>query len=59
MLEKHEDSVTFGGKNFSNLRYADYIDGLTGSLLEQLRLISKLDHNVKKHGIEINETRLI
>ena len=30
-LEKHEGTVSIGGRNVTNLRFADDIDGLGGS----------------------------
>ena len=57
-LEKHEGSVKFGGKSFTNRRFTDDIDGLVSSQLELVCLLSKLDNIVKPYGIEINEIKM-
>ena len=42
---------------FTNLIFTDNIDGLEGSDIELISLISKFDQTVKKHVMEINETK--
>ena len=53
-LEDHDSSVSIGGRNVSNLRFADDIDGLAGSQEELAQLIKRLDESCSAFGMEIS-----
>ena len=53
-LENFEGSVSIGGRNISNLRFADDIDGIAGSEEELKSLIGCLDQSSSNYGMEIN-----
>ena len=53
-LKEHEGSVSIGGRNITNLRFADDIDGLAGSEEELKSLMDNLLRAVKSFGMEIN-----
>ena len=53
-LEGHESTVSIGGRNVSNLRFADDIDGLAGSEEELANLIKRLDDSCSSYGMEIS-----
>ena len=53
-LEEHQGSISIGGRNITNLRFADDIDGLAGSESELASLVGKLERAVKAYGMEIN-----
>ena len=53
-LEGHEWTVNIGGRNVSNLRFADDIDGLAGSEEELANLIKRLDDSCSAYGMEIS-----
>ena len=42
-LEEHQETVSIGGRTFTNLRFADDIDELAGSEQELENLVSHLD----------------
>ena len=42
-FENHDGSVSVGGRNITNLRFADDIDGLAGSEEELRNLVNNLD----------------
>ena len=41
--EDHEDTVSFGGKTITNIRFADNNDGLAGEEEELSELVERLD----------------
>ena len=49
-LEDHKSTVSIGGRTISNLRFADYIDGLAGSELE----LERLDKTPTTYGMQIS-----
>ena len=53
-LYDHEGTVSIGGRNISNLRFADDIDGLAGSEEELELLAQALDTTSRKFGMEIS-----
>lgn len=53
-LEKHHGTVSIGGRNITNLRFADDIDGLAGTEEELIGLIERLDKTSAAFGMEIN-----
>ena len=57
-LNDHEGTVSIGGRNITNLRFADDIDGLAGKEEELADLVERLD---KTDGMQINavKTKLI
>ena len=42
-LEDHEGTVSTGGRTITNLRFADYIDGLAGEKEELAKLMERLN----------------
>ena len=53
-LADHHSTVSIGGRNVSNLRFADDIDGLAGSQEELAELIKRLDESCSAFGMEIS-----
>ena len=53
-LTDHHSTVSIGGRNVSNLRFADDIDGLAGSQEELAELIKRLDESCSAFGMEIS-----
>ncbi|PIK42080.1 endonuclease-reverse transcriptase [Apostichopus japonicus] len=53
-LENHNGTVSIGGRNITNLRFADDIDGLAGNEDELANLVSCLDDTSRKYGMEIS-----
>ena len=53
-LDNHTGSVTIGGKIITTLRFADDIDGLTGSKSELANLIKIIDNTSRAYEMEIN-----
>ena len=60
-LEKHQGTVSIGGRPVANLCFADDIDGLAGSEQELENLVRHLDRSSTAYGMEINanKTKLI
>ena len=56
-LDNHVGSVNIGGKIITNLRFADDIDGLSGSESELANLIKIIDNTARAYGMEINSTK--
>ena len=54
VLEEHEGTVSIAGRNITNLRFADDIDGLAGSEQELEQLVERIDQTSKAYGMEIN-----
>ena len=53
-LEDHVGTVSIGGRQVTNLRFADDIDGLAGSEDELRELTAKLEITSLAYGMEIN-----
>ena len=53
-LEDHEGTVSIGGRVITNLRFADDIDGLTGSAKELEDLVHCLNQASTRFGMEIS-----
>ena len=53
-LEDHEGTVSTGGRTITNLRFADYIDGLAGEKEELAKLVERLDKASIAYGMEIS-----
>ena len=53
-LEDHEGTVSIGGKTITNLRFADYIDGLAGEEQELANLVERLDKVSTAYSMEIS-----
>ena len=53
-IRDHEDTVSIGGRNITNLRFSDDIDGLVGSENELKILVEKLDSTSTEYGMEIS-----
>ena len=51
-LELHEGSVSVGGRNITNLRFADDIDGLAGSEQELSNLTNDINSASTRYGTE-------
>ena len=50
----------FGGRTITNLRFADYIDGLAGEEQKLTKLVERLDKASTAYGNEISaETKLM
>ena len=60
-LEDHEGTVSIGGKTITNLRFADYIDGLAGEEEDLANLVERLNKASTTYGMEISakKTKLI
>ena len=60
-LEEHQGTVSIGGRTFTNLRFADDIDGLAGSAQKLENLVRHLDRSSTAYGMEIsaNKTKLM
>ena len=46
-LEDRERTVSIGGRTITNLRFADYIDGLAGEEQKLTKLVERLDNASK------------
>lgn len=53
-LQDHQGTISIGGRNITNLRFADDIDGLAGSEQELRELTNKLNETSKQFGMEIS-----
>ena len=60
-LEEHDAKVSIGGRNITNLRFADDIDALTEEEQELEALVESLDKTCTRYKMEINaeKTRLM
>ena len=56
-LEEHEGTVSIGGRNITNLRFADDIDGVAGNEDELNELIRHLNNASTEFGMEISEEK--
>ena len=52
-LENFNGTISIGGRPITNLRFADYIDGITGEEDELTELVHNLDTAAAKFGMEI------
>ena len=50
-LENHKGTVSIGGRTITNLRFADYIDGLAGEE-ELANLVERLDKASTAYGMD-------
>ena len=53
-LNDHEGTVSIGGRNITNLRFADDIDGLAGREDELADLVERIDKTSTAFGMQIN-----
>ena len=53
-LEEHDGKVSIGGRNITNLRFADYIDALAGEEQELAALVESLDKTCTRYKMEIS-----
>ena len=53
-LEDHEGTVSIGGRTFTNLRFADDIDGLAGQEQELVKLVNNLEETSTAYGMQIS-----
>ena len=53
-MNDHEGTVSIGGRNITNLRFADDIDGLAGTEEELADLVERLDKTCAAFGMQIN-----
>ncbi|KAK2154599.1 hypothetical protein NP493_2167g00018 [Ridgeia piscesae] len=60
-LNDHEGTINIGGRNITNLRFADVIDSLAGREEELADLVERLDKTSTAFGMQINaeKTKLI
>ena len=49
VLEGHEGTVSIAGRTITNLRFADAIDGLTGSEQELAQVVERIDQTSKAY----------
>ena len=53
-LEKHEGTVSIGGRTITNLRFADDIDDLAGEEKKLANLVERLDKASTAYGMEVS-----
>ena len=53
-LEEHDGKVSIGGRNITNLRFADGIDALAEEEQELEALVESLDQTRTRYKIEIS-----
>ena len=53
-LENHEGTASVGGREITNLRFADGIDGLAGEEEELAKLVESLDKTSTDYGMKIS-----
>ena len=56
-LNDHEGTVSIGGRNITNLRFADDIDGLAGREDELADLVERIDKTSTAFGMQINSEK--
>ena len=56
-LHEHTSTISIGGHNISNLRFADDIDLIAGSNTELQVLTNRLAETSKAHGMEISHEK--
>ena len=52
-LEDHKETVSIGGRTITNLRFADYLDGLAGQEQELVKLVNHLEEASTAYGTQI------
>ena len=57
-LDEHDDEVSIGGRNITNLRFADDIDALAEGKQEHEALIESLDKTCTRYKMEINAEKI-
>ena len=53
-LENHTGTVSIGGRNITNLRFADDIDGIAGKEAKLANLVRQMDRASSRYGKEIS-----
>ena len=53
-LENHQGTVSIGGRNITNLRFADDIDGVAGTEEELNKLVKSIDEACRAAEMEIS-----
>ena len=53
-LDNYYATISIGGRQITNLRFADDIDGITGEEDELTKRVHKLDTTATKFGMEIS-----
>ena len=53
-LENYNDTISIGGRQITNLRFADDIDGITREEDELTKVVHNLDTVAAKFGMEIS-----
>ena len=53
-LEEHDGMVSIGGRNITNLRFADELDALAEEEQELKALVESLDKTCTKYKLEIS-----
>ena len=53
-LDNYNDTISIGGRQITNLRFADDIHGITGEEDELTKLMHNLDTAAAKFGMEIS-----
>ena len=53
--DEHISTISIGGRNLSNLRFADDIDFIDGSYDELQTLTSKLSNSASRYGMQIRK----
>ena len=56
-LEEHDGKVSIGGRNITNLRFADDIDDLAEEEQELEALVESLDKTCTRYKIKINREK--
>ena len=54
VILNHKGTLSIGGRVITNLRFADYIDGLVGSDHELVNLMNTIESTSRTYGMEIN-----
>ena len=56
-LEEHDGKVSIGGRNITNLRFADDIDALAEEEQELEALVESLDKTCTRYKMEISDDK--
>ena len=56
-LKVHHSSISIGGRTISNLRFADYIDLISGSYCELQKLTDSLALHAGNYGMEVSSEK--
>ena len=54
ILEEHDEKISIGGRNITNLRFADDIDAQTEELQHLKALVESLDKTCTRYKMEIS-----